>query len=32
MGVGIVTGVLPILLLIGLVVWGIRTLLRREAP
>ena len=29
---GILTGVLPLLLLIGLVVWGIRKLLRRETP
>jgi hypothetical protein len=31
-GLGILTGVLPILLVIGLVVWGIRKALRREAP
>lgn len=29
---GLFTGIIPTLLLIGLVVWGIRKLLRREAP
>ena len=29
---GFVTGIVPTLLLIGLVVWGLRRLLRREAP
>ncbi|HEU5144674.1 MAG TPA: DUF5671 domain-containing protein [Dermatophilaceae bacterium] len=31
-GLGILTGVLPILVVIGLIVWGIRKLLRRETP
>lgn len=29
---GFLTGIVPTLLLIGLVVWGLRRLLRREAP